>query len=222
MKQKIEKWYRWVGSVKENDSIAFEMTNLAHNKRIYYEVKEIIKDNRELENKQSLFFSFLARTYSDSTLMAIRRQVRHQKDSKSLIKLVKEIRNNANFITIKFYQKLYNDPELGRKDFLRLYANETGQHLNPRIVDRELEKLKKVISLTEEYTDQRLAHLDTSKPSYIPSYKDLDESCNLLFDVYKFVYNILYASEIKSLEPKIKPGWKSIFQTAWINHESST
>ena len=68
MKQKLDKWERWLQSIYE------DMRHQAASRTVYRETLAIIADNPGVP-KDSDFLEFMEQWYVDSTVMGLRRQL---------------------------------------------------------------------------------------------------------------------------------------------------
>ena len=138
--QKLEKWRRWLGDDANSDgSIAKELANLAVIREIHSGLRQMVDNNKNFQ-KHSAFYRVMQMTYSQSTLMYIRRQVRRDNDSVGLIMLADDILKNCSLITKEFYSSLYargkHDEEheewkrLGERDFAKYFGGALGDSLD--------------------------------------------------------------------------------------------
>lgn len=222
--QKLEKWNRWLGDANSDGSIAHELANLAVIREIHSGLKQMVDNNKNLQ-KHSAFYSVMQITYSQSTLMYIRRQVRRDNDSVGLIMLADDILKNCNLITKAFYSSLYTigkqDIEhdewkrLGERDFAKYFGGDTGDFLDPQIVKQDIQKLEKVFADSSGFTDKRLAHLDKREPTNIPMNSEIESWCQVLNEILRKYMLLLRAADYKN-EPILQHDWKSIFRTSWL------
>lgn len=222
--QKLEKWNRWLGNASLGGSIAHELANLALIREIHSGLRQMVDNNENLQ-KHSAFYSVMQMTYSQSALMYIRRQVRKDDDSVSLIMLACDIWNNCDLITKKFYSSLYAqgkpDEEceawkrLGERDFAKYFGGTIGDSLDPQIIKKDIQNLERVFADSSEFTDRRLAHLDKREPTSIPTYAEIEAWCQVLNDILKKYILLLRAVEY-NIEPILQHDWKCIFRTAWL------
>ena len=81
------------------EKIVPDISNLVDNNYIFWKVIEMMKNNPDIEPSNP-FHQFLAYTYSDSSLMGIRRQIDNRKDSDSLFNLLKNIDDDTRLLVI--------------------------------------------------------------------------------------------------------------------------
>ncbi|MCF6261551.1 MAG: hypothetical protein L3J98_15545 [Gammaproteobacteria bacterium] len=87
---KLTKWSKWLGDANSDGSIAYELANLSVVREINAGLRDMVASNPALQ-KHSAFYSVSHITYSQTALMYIRRQVRRDGGSVSLIMLAKDI-----------------------------------------------------------------------------------------------------------------------------------
>ena len=223
--QKLEKWGRWLGNDANSDgSIAQELAYLAVIREIYSGLRQMVDNNKNLQ-KHSAFYWVMQMTYSHSALMYIRRQVRRDRDSISLIMLADDILKNCSLITKEFYSSLYvrdkHDEEheewkrLGERDFAKYFGGALGDSLDPQIIQQDVQNLEKVCADSSGFTDRRLAHLDKREATSIPTHSEIESWCQVLNEILKKYMLLLRAIDYK-IEPILLHDWKCIFRAAWL------
>ncbi len=182
-------------------------------------------DNNNTLKKHSAFYSVIQTTYCHSVLMYIRRQVRKDRDSVSLIKLAEDIKDNSGLITKEFYSSLYviNRPDdehdewkkLGERDFAEHFGGALVDRLDPQIIEEDIQCLAKISDDSSGFTDRRLAHLDKREPTSIPMYSEIESWCDDLNEILR-KYMLLFRAVAYNVEPILQHEWRSIFCTAWL------
>lgn len=221
---KLKKWKRWLGDANIDGSIAHELINLALIRDIHSGLRQMVNDNKNLQ-KPSAFYSVIQATYNQSILMYIRRQVRNDGDSVSIIGLAYDLRKNCSMVTKKFYSDLYvqckPDEEreqwkwLGEQDFEKQFGGERVNSLDPKIITEDIKKLEEIFTNSSEFIDRRLAHIDKREPTSLPSHFIIESWCEILNNVFRKYMLLLRAVDYK-LEPILQHDWKIIFRTAWL------
>jgi hypothetical protein len=129
MDPKLKKWIKWLKVIRD------EVVYLLINRNIFWEVNEIIKNNKDIQ-KPSQFYNFLGDTYASYALMGIRRQVKIDSQSISLVRLLKEIIKNPEKLSRQYYKSLYKGSvveHLADKHFDK-YAGLGKDHISPKMV----------------------------------------------------------------------------------------
>lgn len=224
MKQKLEKWLKWIGSSEMTGSICCELINLANIRKVQYGLQEMVSSNPNL-NKPSLFYSVEQSIYAQSVLLYIRRQVSGHRDSISLIDLLKDLKFNCHIISREYYCNIYTNGKhineidqweaLGIRDFKK-FEKPDANHLNPLLIESFIETLESIDNKSKEFIDRRLAHLDKKSPGNLPTYGEIEEWCDKLNEIFDQIFLILNASTC-SFETVLGHDWKEIFTVPWIN-----
>lgn len=208
----IKKWCAWLGNVRN------QVSYLLHYKEIFDETQEIIKKNPSIQ-KPSAFYDFLGKGYVALILTGIRRQTKSDSDSISLIDLLYQIKKDAHIVTRKRFVALFTNLAIAGftadKDFDRFSV--PGQpHIDPNLVEKDINALKDAVRTLEDYIDKRLVHTDRRKPKSIPTFKDVDNALKSLDDLIKRYTLLLTAASWMTLKPTIQYNWKVIFKEKWI------
>jgi len=91
--------------------------NGRHSNRLFhrsmYDGLQKIVDNYEQRDKECLFFAFLQNVFIDSLVMGVRRQIKRDQDSISLVRLLCELIETPEIVTRESYYALWRriDPD---------------------------------------------------------------------------------------------------------------
>ena len=212
MDPKFGKWEKWLEAIYHN------FVEVFFNRHIFWEVQGIIRNNPNLENyKPNWFNVFLGQTYFDYAVSAIRRQVRHQKDSISLVGLLEDIIRNPHVLSREgFVERHRGDEKRAKCLFDGKFAGGGLDHIDPIIVCQDLCKLKVLSETVEDFADKRVSHRDRRQPD-IPTFKALDDCIDCLAELTKKYYLLVKAVKLGSdLSVDFTDDWKSIFHQPWI------
>lgn len=211
MDNKLKKWIRWLEVIEK------EVTHLLIKKDIFWEVNEMIKNNKNIQ-KPSSFYDYLGDTYIAYAVMGVRRQVKIDYTSISLARLLSEIIENPEKISREYYKKLYEGSvvEHFADRYFDRFAGKGGRHISNEMVEKDLEILKQSALKCEELADKRLAHTDKRKLKTLPVFRDLDECIDIL-DRLCVKYNaVFHAASMQTLMPTYQYDWKEIFRYPWV------
>lgn len=211
MDDRFDKWNKWL------DVIYSEITTLSVNRNIFWEVQDIIKNNPKIQ-KPSSFYEFLGGVYVTSALIGVRRQVKIDKNSISFARLLKEICDIPQVLSRTRFVSLYKGStaeQFADRDFDK-FAGKAGSHVDPDLVNFDLEKLKKKAKECEKYADRRVAHFDRRAIKNIPTFADLDDYIDFLEELIRKYYLLFRATSLVSILPVYQYDWKAIFREPWL------
>ena len=235
--QKLQKWRIWMKAIEK------EIRGLVVDANMFWEVQDIIRSNPRIQ-KPSAFYRYLGRTYLSHTLAGLRRQIKPQKDSISFVGLLHDVAKNPEELSRDYYRSrcAYSDaPDIsqieseGRKeleevgitgtshlkdlinmgDFAK-FADASGKHVCPKMVEDDLKRLKSTVEIHEEFADKRIAHWEKDDPEVIPAFGELDEPIKLLDETYVKYHLLFYAESMDTLMPTYQYKWKTIFLEPWL------
>jgi hypothetical protein len=211
---KIEKWERDLETIKN------EVLGLHHNRDVYRTVGQIVDEHGQLP--PSLFFNYAQRTYAVTQSAAIRRQAEvDPRRVVSLASLLAELGTEPERLTRERFVALYDDPDpyferLGRTTFDERFAGEVGDHIDPKIVEADLNDLRTTSDGVERYVDRYIAHTDRESLKTLPTFGDIDKAIDVIGETFKKYALLLTASSWATLEPVAQHDWQAIFRQAWI------
>jgi hypothetical protein len=214
-RQKLDKWLSQFKQVKS------EIQHLCLARQVFLETQEIIKGNEDI-HLPSAFYGFLSSSYASYAVISVRRLVRNHKDSISFTGLLKDIADNANMITVEWYESLYEGSvayHMARRDFEQ-FSNKDNKFLCTEMVLRDLSSMKSSASKIEDYADKVVAHLDKREPAEIPTFDELHSFIDYLDKLACKYQLLLTASCSSSMNPTIQENWKKIFEYPWLRRES--
>ena len=210
---KLQKWLRWMGTIHD------EILGLVRDTNMFWEVQDIIRANPRIQ-KPGAFNRYLGRTYLSHALAGLRRQIKPNKDSISLVGLLNEIGRNPGELSIDYYCSLLPENSIPQElaiikgDFKR-HADPCGRHVCPKMVEEDRDSLKKAVEACEEFADKRIAHRDKDDPDILPTFGELDECIKLLDKTYVKYYLLFYAEGMSTLMPTYQYNWKTVFLEPW-------
>jgi hypothetical protein len=207
--ERFTRWGEWIMAIHQ------EVENAALHRYIRQEVAAIIDANPRIQ-RPSAFYEWMAAIYSDSGLMAVRRQLDRDPQSISLARLLSEIRAYPNVVSRQRFVGLCRLPE--RKDVAHREFDELvapgAQHIDPIAVQSDLDALKTKTRDVERYGTKRVAHFDERAPTSIPTFHELDEAIDLIRALW--VKYLLLLRGLSYREPVWAYDWKAIFREPWV------
>ena len=216
----FDKWDSWL------DIIRNEILLLSCNRYFFYEVHNNIPRSNPNIQKPSLFWTYLKITYEHSQNIIIRRQIKADKDSISIMRLISQIIDYPTILSRERYLNLIRNNSINRTVLNDQFNRFAGKgkyrdYVNPDIFKNDRRSLKEISFKSEKYADQRVAHFD-SNPNFIyPTYGEMDTCINFLEELISIYFLIFRAGPIDVL-PTIDSDWKKIFTVPWIVEQIST
>jgi hypothetical protein len=201
------------------DILLEQMHELNMARHIYYEIKSVVESNQQILTSNH-FYSWMDHTYTTTMIMGIRRLVDHDSRSISFVTFLSDIRDNPHILSRSTYKGLYESmcsqlPESYRDEQFDELVGTGLDHVDPAIVEQELEKLRIITCKLKKYANKRVAHYDNNSPPLGPSYEEINEAFNILRELLLKYHHFFRAASF-SLGPYIQYDWKQIFRVAWI------
>lgn len=201
------------------DILLKQMHELSMAQHIYYEVRNIVDANQQILTSNH-FYAWMDHTYTTTMIVGIRRLVDPDSRSISFMTFLSDIKSNPHILSRSTYKGLYKTmcSELSEsyqdEQFDQLVGG-GASHVDPAVVEQELEGLKTITFKLKKYANKRVAHYDRDSPPLGPSYKEIDEAFEVLSNLLLRYHQFFRAASF-SLGPYIQYDWKKIFRVAWI------
>lgn len=221
--EQFQKWQAWL------DSINLQVQLLVVYRRIFTEVLEIVEGNSAVD-KDNIYFGFVSNAYVDSVVMGIRRQLKTDKQSISVARLLKEIADNSQVITRSLFERQYmagasqalqESPGVraAMEDVFAKYAARDSEFIDPNLVLEDISGLKSICQSAEDYADKRIAHWDMNHPMSNLTFDDINDALNQLCTIVQKYYLLLFGTHL-FMTPALPHPISELFQTAWLNSDS--
>ena len=171
MDQKFVKWRKWLEIIYKE-----EVWEVVTYQRIFREIQAMINRNLNIQ-KPNLFYRFIGRTYYDYAVIAIRRQIKPQKDSISFVGLLEDIRKSPCVLSRERFVNLYlvDIQDEANCIFDEKFAGICTDHIDPNLVQQDIKELREHGDKLEEFADKRVAHHDKQSPKKLPTFAELDD-----------------------------------------------
>lgn len=208
---KLKKWLRWFDVIKD------EVGELVVAKHIFHTIQTIIKTNPSLHQPSS-FYHYLSNTYVSHSVVGLRRQIKYSAQSISMRRLLAEMVQSPNTLTRNYFVGLYKGTTSERyanSDFNK-FAVSSASHIDPSLVDVDLNRLLDASRRLEDFADKRVAHRDEREPKKLPTYNEIDACIVLLDELYVKYFLLFHAMSMDSLSPTWQYDWTAIFRVPWI------
>jgi len=211
--EKLKKWEGWLEIIFE------DMSRNALSRTVHTELVEIIKKNRALR-EGNLLFQLLEGWYIDSVVMALRRQLKSDKQSISLARLLIEVREAPEILTRVRFVKLYEDSVMLRvaeKTFDQ-YAQLGAPYIDPDLVSADLLQLSQRTEKCERLGDRAIAHKDMRGPGELPTYADLNKALDFAEGLLRKYTMMIKADYLPQVAPMHLDPWQDVLDIPWRSH----
>jgi len=208
------KWIRWI------DRITDELTRSLVDREIFEQWWTIVQQNPNLDINND-FISFIWDSYLTKQVLVVRRQVKYNRQSISLVRLLNDIRESSKQITREDFMKDYSNPTFpdmwheGRRLFDSL-AGRGGKHISKTRVIADIKRLKHVSRGLMNYADKWLAHSDRRRKYPSLGFRQLNKSLDIIYKAWRKYHVIARRGPIRT-DPKTMAGtdWQFVFDIPW-------
>lgn len=207
---RLEKWVRWQGAIDR------DLTDLAIHRMAWRTLTEVW-EQRDPPLPGSFLFAHFGRTYAQSQAVGLRRQADVDPDVQTLGRLLSDVVDHPEPISRRFIVGRYQwgHQWLGENYFQGLDPGGTG-HVDPVIVQRDLDQLRDVVAPVALWVNRRVAHLSTRRVKAIPKFSELDEALSTVEETFLRWTTILTGAGRLSLEPVPQYDWVAPLRVPWI------
>lgn len=223
MQQKIEKWQRQIDRIRD---LVAQMQDYRRWNRVY---EEIVAANPQLRPGMPVV-DYFRNVYCDYAVMAIRRQARDQKDSISLIGLLRDIADNAAFLTLDWTRDLYEQPHaltgaaygrgtahaLAEKTF-KQFADGSGRQLAVAYVLADIARLEAGTKKVLDHSDRVVAHDDPRGPQQSATFDDLNVAIEAIAEITRRYVLLLTGDNMLTTTPIDTTNALRTFTFPWID-----
>jgi hypothetical protein len=206
----FDKWEQWL------EKIESDVEAMVNNQQIYKYFFNVVNANIEhiKANEGFLFCDFVRQCYGVQAASAIRRHIKEDDDSISLMRLLKQIKQCASQFTYDFYLRRYpviNGQEVQKSKFQEF--SDDGNIISEHKIDDDIQELRNIGLKVSDLVDRIIAHLDKRGVKEQVTYNDIEASINILNKMTcKYIRLITNAvAEYSSLEATIQWDWEKIF-----------
>jgi hypothetical protein len=209
---KVEKWTRWIeGEIKG------EVLTMHHHQAVYRRVAEIV-NAREPKLPGSLFFDYFRDTYATSQSAAVRRQAEPSPRVVSLRRLLDEIAAEPERLSRQRFVGAWppEDQRRGNETFLERFAGDVGDHLDPKPVVADIERLVSESKIVTDHVDQYIAHTDEKPVAQLATFEELNAAIRVVGELFRKYALLLTGDSYATLVPVPQHNWEAIFEMPWI------
>lgn len=229
------KWNKWRKSLKR---IGVTLQNLDGSRRIHSEFLDILKKNKKLRKySKHPFFVWIFKNCAVSFMVGIRRLVDVKSNELNLYKLLLDIENNTQQITVDNYVRSFfpHDRNFSKNRLSQyrkaIYYGEADKAFKeafgrPRkiLMLRDVEKDKQIVEkvakdIIENFVSKHLVHFD--KQTNMDKYRSLTsnlayECLDTLIEIYNKYALLLRSKKLLLYKQTLVSLWDEPFRLPWI------
>lgn len=211
----FKEWDGWLSTIYTDLQQTFV------NRYVFRETMAVVEANLKIQIDDT-FYGWMRMVYSQSTVMAVRRQVDKRKDVASFARLLEQIKEFPAVVSRERYVALYVGsvvPEYIAHRHFDEYSGSEQPYISVEMVNGDLEKLKRLASSVAKFSHKRVAHYDHKEFHATPTWKELDDCLDFLEVLLKKYLGIFRAEAHLHIVPVWQYNWKEIFTMPWINQK---
>ena len=176
-------------------------------------------NGNERLDTQSPFFGFFERTYGDSIIMGIRRQLKANNKSISVARLLIEVAAKPDLVTRSDFFELFKDygsPQIDRirHEAFERFALPGSPHIDSARIAADLQLLKNRCKGAEDYADWRIAHWDRRQPGFSLTFDDISNAMDTLGEIVRKYCLLFFATHLELLPVSEHPVF-DVFNEPW-------
>lgn len=212
-------WTRWCA---DYDAARGNVQQLFHRRHIWALINKMWEASWDEIGLNNLVQNWFISTYVEAQCIGIRRESWTQ-DGSSLDRcLVKLISNPEMASRARYEEAIRSNPDVRPEYHPRLFegfnefaAPETG-HVDPDLIQRDLDALRAAARTTHKYTDKVIAHRDPRVEKISLTWADLDGALNAVGVVFQRYWKLRFpGNSLHRLTPDLPAGWAEPFRKPW-------
>ena len=212
--ERRERLIKWLHDIKR------EVEHLLVSEYLFWELQKIVSENDKFRDASGLFTRWIADGFKQSSMMAVRRQVKLNDASISLRGFLEEIKSFPELVSRQYYMSLYegqqrNVMHMGERDFDNLAGTDTDR-LPAGLLEQQITELSRSAEGIEEFADRRVAHFDRREPAQpFPTFDDLTAAIKVQEKLVILYWRLLKGASMTTLLPAIIFDWQDVSRFAW-------
>jgi hypothetical protein len=211
MDPKIQQWKEGL------ELITNDITDTIESLFVFKRLAEIVQANARI-NKDNLFWDHLTASFASILVLGVARQVDERTEVISLLKLLKDVRDNVSIVTRDWFADQYepNLPrQIGEQHFAEHFGSATA--LDVTIVEKDIAELVSKTNTVARYRHTRIAHKNADKRLVIElKVSELEDALNAIEELVIKYQLLLNQAGFEKLMPEIHYDWEELLRTAWI------
>jgi hypothetical protein len=208
-KEIYERWTAWIEKIRD------DLQDIVNYHQVYECFVKMVNANLQhvQKNHGRLFCDFVRKCYGVHAATGIRRHVKSDKDSISLMKLLDQLQKSASQFTYAFYLQQFpletDKWEWQKSTFARF--SENRECLSLKIISEDIETIKNIAGKVSDFTDRAIAHLDQRGIEEAITYDDMANAIDLFNQTACKYIALITGDGYTTLKPTILYDWAKIF-----------
>jgi hypothetical protein len=203
-----ERWGTWITKVRD------DLQTTVNDRVLFHRFRDVVVENWEWigDHDGDFFCDFVRRCYVARVALGIRRQVKMDGDSISLLRVLLQVSMCAPQLTFDFYLKQFPvepDDPWQRPTFAQV--SDDGVVASVAIISSDIQELQGLTAQVEALADREIAHLDRRGFAGSVTFGDLDKAIDALDRIACKYICVLTGQNYTSLKAKIVRDWQRIF-----------
>jgi hypothetical protein len=218
---KIEKWTRWI-----DGAVYLQVVRIHFHRQIWRGVQGVIRANDALP--PSAYWAYHTEVYSDTQTVAVRRQTDLDPRVASLGRLILELREEPQRLTVDRWLRQWaaqdeDDLEFARGRWSSRFGGKVGEHLDPAIPAADLDRLLAAVASIRDYVNSNVAHAEDfeSTRALIPAsitFDELDSAIDTIGNLFRKYADLIACTDI-DFHIQMAPDWLAPFRQPWIRND---
>lgn len=208
-----KEWAKWVERIER---VKTDLQATVNDQAVFHGFGDVVRANKEWIDAHhgGYFCDFVARGYVARAAMGVRRHVKRDDDSVSLVQILTQMKDCAPQLTFDFYLEQF--PRTDAEDFFwqkstfKLLAED--EVASEKLINADIENLKRLTVQVEKFVDKELAHLDRKHFDGRVTFSDLDEAVKALDAIACKYICLLTGKGYSTLEATVQFDWTEIFK----------
>jgi len=210
-------WQEWL----EKD--LFEQVHgILLERQVFRSWNEIVDAAVPESKAPGLFHNWVNQNYFAALAMGVRRMCDLNSQTRSLARLLEEIKEHASSLTKDWWMgRWYAPDEAPPENYVKAFAtwSSEGEHVDPEVVQRDLDILRDCRSAVTPYVNKYVAHLDKDRASAIRV--TLGEVHAAAESVYRVFHRWYQLVTNVALSVPVVGAWEQVFTVRWITDEKA-
>ena len=203
----FNKWIDWTKKIKS------DLIQIINRQQIFINFIEIVNANLEhiKKNEGLIFCDFIRECYAAQAALGIRRHIKCDEDSISLMRLLVQIKKCSQQFTYDFYLKQYPIVEFEWQKQIFHNLSKNGIIISSEIIEDDIQKLFDIGGKVSNFADRVVAHLDKRGSTDKVTYADLEDALDLFNEITRKYIALITSDGYTILQPTIQCDWEKIF-----------